>query len=288
MKIATIFFLITLVLTSGKSFSQKGLSFGLSASVSKNFLVVDKRESTSTHLKTTTDFVEKIKLNFKYDLSKQYFLSFGAGIFRQNYSLRRDMPWILERNWNHSENERVLNMFESPYPYASLSFGFKRKKSPNIQINFNTGLECHLLTTYFGPLEKNLIQVGLDYIIDDSTYYETNYNFREMKKRISLELSIEGGISFISKNSSEFNIFLSYQKGLYKVMTGKNLYFGKIPFSSGMDEYYYINHTPDEIYYFFTRDSNIGLGISYMINWNELKKNKRLEKQYENQQLKEK
>ena len=281
-----IFLSILLFLSAENSFAQKGFSFGVSAVVSKNFMVVDRRHSSSTHLKTTTDFVEKIKLNFNYDLSKQYFLSFGVGIYRQSFSLRRDMPWTSERNWKHTENERILNLFDFPYPYCSLSFGFRKDIGRKTEFHFSTGVESHLLTTYFGPLEKNQIRGGLTYNIGDSTYYETNYNFREMKKRISLEISMESGISFITKNYSEFNIFLSYQKGLYKVMTGENLYFEKAPLSSGMDENYCLNHTPDETYNFFTRDSNLGIGISYLINWNELKKNKKLEKQYENLQSK--
>ena len=57
------------------------------------------------------------------------------------------------------------------------------------------------------------------------------------------------------------------------------------------DEYKYMqapfyNRLPDATYNFYSRGSQYGLGISYTFNWNELKKNKKLEKEYEKQQVK--
>ena len=138
---------------------------------------------------------------------------------------------------------------------------------------------CRLQT---GLLNTAPLQMEQNRKLGDSIYYELNNNNRQLLKRFSLISTFQLGFNFTSKNNSCFNIHFIFQRGLYKVLTGAETYFAQVNYPVRFEAFLNSNPMPDETYYIFTRDSNIGLEISYLINRKELKKNKSLEKEYEN------
>ena len=283
----TILILVIIFLTTtGKSFAQKGLSFGLSVDYSNNYLKVDKQNSSGMNLKSTSDWMFKGQLKFNYDITKRFYLSSGIGIHKERIAGNWYKPYIPYSEINN-KNFHVDVFSENLRPnfFLPISIGYKVGNEKKCMFTVEAGLMASLSGGNFGkPIASGSQHFSHSYQEGDSVYLERWYSNYTYVKPIAINLISKIGITFTSKRESVFDIHLLISKGLIKTITGDLKYFSKASSTIDYLSFIYTNPTPNETYNFFNRGSQYGLGISYMINWNELKKNKRLEKEYENQE----
>lgn len=224
----------------------------------------------------------KLQLIFNYDLSNKFYLSCGVGIYKERISINWHKLFLPEDGQLGGFNPSVFSENLEPTFFSPLSVGYKFGNERKCKVTVEAGLMASLSGGNFGNSFAHGSQYfGHSYEEGDSTYRESWYSYYTYKKPIAINFLFKLGMSFTSKRESVLDIHFLVSKGLVKTIIGHLEYYKKVPSYISSLQFPNTNPIPDETYNFFNRGAQYGFGISYMINWNELKKNRRLEKEYE-------
>lgn len=246
---------------------------------------IDKEKTTNKNMRTPSDWMVKAQVKLNYDLSKRFYLSTGVGFNWEKIAITWRKPFYPYPSGKYFPRFFTRNL--NPYLFIPFTTGYKILAKKKYTLSVETGLMASLSGGFYDKIIQKLGQGrGYSYQEGDSTFSFCWNSTINWKSPIAINMLFKIGLSFTTKHESVFDIHLLASRGFLKTTIVQVNYYEKINPNFPCYQVPYTNIQPEGTSTFFSRGSQYGVGISYLINWIELKKNKKLEKQYENLQSK--
>ncbi len=262
--------ILTLLSSTYTILAQSKLYLGGYTGIGGLYTKVDYDNSSHNKLKSRLGLTGLFEVDFRYRFHQNLFLEAGITQILRTFRVDYDDGFIAFQNKGGKKGYKNGNNITA-IPIGLL-FRTPLSKSRDVFLTYKAG--CMISDE---PMSSLRGSNGFPYQKDSETFLELVRFSDRFLTNYSVYLNSGIALNYTPKQLSTWHVELNFALGLAKILEGELRYFNALNSDESIEDQV-LTEPPSEQYTFYSRGSFFLLKIGYFIKYEELIKNRKLEK----------